>query len=59
MKYSKQSWISDTESNPSGNSNVSFHLGADILNLFLCFYTCFLLLWDFYIFPCVVDAKIW
>ena len=31
----KKSSISDTEYDPSGNSNLSFHVGADILNLFL------------------------
>ena len=28
-------WISDTEYGPSGNSNLSCHVWADILNLFL------------------------
>ena len=36
------SWISDAEYDPSGNSNFSFHVGTDILNL-LFFY-------DFFIF---------
>ena len=36
--YSKQSLISD----PSGNSNSSFHVGVDIVNL--------LFLYDFFIF---------
>ena len=31
--YSKYSGISDTEYDPSGNSNSSFHVGADILTL--------------------------
>ena len=34
--------MSDTEYGPSGNSNSSFHVGADILNL--------LFLYDFFIF---------
>ena len=33
MIYSKLSWISDIEHDPSGNSNLSFHVGTDILNL--------------------------
>ena len=33
--YSKQSLIFDTEYDPSGNSNLSFHVWADILNLLL------------------------
>ena len=40
--YSKQSLISDAEYDQSGNSNSSFHVGADILNL--------LFLYDFLIF---------
>ena len=28
--------MSDTEYGPSGNSNSSFHVGADILNLLFC-----------------------
>ena len=48
MIYSNWSSISDSEYDPSGNSNSSFHVGADILNLFL---------YDFYIFPCIVNAK--
>ena len=40
--YGKQSWISDTEFDPSGSSNSSFYVGADILNL--------LLLYEFFIF---------
>ena len=31
--YLKLSWIFGTEYDPSGNSNSSFHAGADILNL--------------------------
>ena len=43
--------MSDTEYDPSGNSNSSFHVGADILNL--------LFLYDFfYIFPCIVNARV-
>ena len=34
--YSKQSWISDAEYEPLGNSNSSFDAGVDILNLFFC-----------------------
>ena len=26
-------WICDVKSDPSGNSNLSFHVGVDILNL--------------------------
>ena len=42
MTYLKQFWISDTEYDPSGNSKLTFHVGADKLNLlflykFLCF----------------------
>ena len=40
--YSKKSWISDIEVDPSGNSNSAFHVGADVLNL--------LFLYDFYVF---------
>ena len=29
--------MSDTEYDPSGNSNLSFHVGADILNLLLSY----------------------
>ena len=39
---SKYSEISNTEHDPSGHSNSSFHVGADILNL--------LFLHDFFIF---------
>ena len=28
--FKKYSWISDTENDPSGNSNSSFLVGADI-----------------------------
>ena len=35
--YSKYSWIFDTEHDPSGNSNLSFHVGADNLNLLLLY----------------------
>ena len=34
--------MSDTEYDPSGNSNLSFHVGADILNS--------LLLYEFFMF---------
>ena len=29
--------MSDTEYDPSGNSNLSFHVGVDILNLLLLY----------------------
>ena len=29
---SQQSWISDTEHDPSGNLNLLFYVGADVLN---------------------------
>ena len=29
--------MSDTEYDPSGNSNILFHVGADILNLLLLY----------------------
>ena len=41
--------MSNTEYDPSGNSNLSFHVGADILNL--------LLLYKLYVFPRVINAK--
>ena len=42
----------DIEYDPSGNSNSSFHVRADILDL--------LFLYEFfYFFPCIVNAKIW
>ena len=50
--YSKKSWISVTEYDASGNSNLSFHVGADILNLLLLYEL-------FYIFPSVINTKIW
>ena len=34
MIYSKWSWITDTEYDPSGNSKLSFLVGDDILNPF-------------------------
>ena len=49
--YSKQSLISDTEYDSSSNLDVSFHVRAEILYL-LFFY-------DFYIFSCIVYAKVW
>ena len=33
MVYSEKYWISDPEYEPSGNSNLSFHVGVNILNL--------------------------
>ena len=42
--------MSNTEYDPSGNSNLSFHVGADILNLLFLFEF-------FYIFLFIVDAK--
>ena len=38
--YSKYSWISDIEYDPSDNLTSSLHVGADILNLLL-FYELF------------------
>ena len=35
MIYLKYAWISDTKYDPSGYSNFLFHVGANILNLFL------------------------
>ena len=32
--HSKQSWVYDTKYDTSGNSNSSFQVGIDILNLF-------------------------
>ena len=32
-----QYFLNDTEYDPSGNSNLSFHIGADILNLLLSY----------------------
>ena len=43
---------SDTEYDPSVNLNLAFDFGAGSLDLFV-------FLWAFYIFPCVIDAKIW
>ena len=44
-------YSSGAEYDPSGNSNSLLHFGADILNL--------LFLYDFfYIFPCIVNAKV-
>ena len=43
--------MSDTECNPSGNSNFSFHVGTEILNS-LFFYHSFLF------FPCIVNANV-
>ena len=66
--YSKQSWISDTEYDTSGNSNLSFHVGADILNLSVIvwafyilnlYYKFIVIVWAFYIFPRVINTKIW
>ena len=42
--------MSDIKNDPSGSSNCSFHIGADILNL--------LFLYDFLYFPGIVNAKI-
>ena len=38
------------EYDPSGNSKLSFHVGVDIINLFIYM--------TFYIFSCIADAKI-
>ena len=35
--YSKYSWIFDTDYNQSGKSKLSFHVGADIINLLLLY----------------------
>ena len=35
--YSKESWISDIKYDLSGNSNTSFYVGADTLNLLLLY----------------------
>ena len=49
--FFKISWVADIEFDPSGNSNLSFHAGADILNL--------LLLCEFsYVSLCIVNTKI-
>ena len=40
--------MSDTEYDTSGNSNSSFHVGADILNLLFLYYI-IILLYYFYI----------
>ena len=47
--YLKQSKVSDTEYDLSFNSNFSFHVGADTLNL--------LFLYNLYIFPCIVYVR--
>ena len=44
-------WTFNTEYEPLGNSHSSFHVRADILNS--------LFLYDIYIFPYVVNAKVW
>ena len=48
--YSKKmySWIFD----PSGNSNSSYYVGADILNLLLLYSV-------FYVSPRVINTKVW
>ena len=51
IKYSKYSWVSDTEYDPSGNSNLLFYGGADILNLL--FYI------NFSISSCIVHTLVW
>ena len=43
--------ISDTEYDPSGNSNYLFPVRADILNLSFLYVV-------FYIFPCIINAKV-
>ena len=48
----KYSWISETEYDPSGDSNSSFYVGADILDL-LCLHD------FFFIFSCIINAKVW
>ena len=44
--------MSDTEYNRSSNSNSSFHVGVDVLNLLLYYII------TFYIFPCIINAKV-
>ena len=51
MIYSKESWLSDAEYDPSDNSNSSFHVWAYIINLII-------FVWHFFIFPCIVNAKV-
>ena len=46
--------MSDTEYEPSDNSNLSFQVGTDILNLLGVFFLTF-----FYPFLCIVFANIW
>ena len=43
--------MSDTEYEPFGNSNLSFHVGADIFNLLLLYEFC-------YLSTCVLNTKI-
>ena len=43
--------MSDIEYDPTGNSNFSFHFGADILNLLF-------LVRAFYDFPFIIHTKI-
>ena len=49
--YSDKSWIQDTEYNLLGNSNSSFHIGADTFKSII-------FVWLFYIFPYIVNAKV-
>ena len=46
---SKQSWMYDTEYDPSGNSNLSVYVGTDVLEFIV-------VIWASYIFPCIVNA---
>ena len=48
--------MSDTEYDPSGNSNSSFHVGADILNLLLLYERIVIVF--IVIFPRVINTKI-
>ena len=42
--------MSDAEHDPSGNENLSFHAGADVITDVIFVIT-------FYSFPCIVAAK--
>ena len=42
--------MSDTEYDTSGNSNSSFHVGADILNLLFLYYIIILFLYYYFYF---------
>ena len=42
--------MSDIEYDPSGNSNLSFHVTAEIYSCYMTF---------FHVFPFIVNTKIW